>query len=93
MGQTLDVIVEFALVYPNIRVILTVVVDLNVSKARIVLEIGFVFEINAKILVQELVDKTLNVLSLIIYQSVVVVKVSLVMLLSYVTQFQVLDFS
>jgi len=55
--QTLNAMMEFAPVYPNIKAILTTVVDLNAFSILIARETKLALEINALILALEPVDK------------------------------------
>lgn len=66
--QTHNVTMVFALVCQNIKVILTLAVDLNAFSVPIVQETKLVLETNASILALELADKMLSVMSITIFQ-------------------------
>jgi len=67
-------IMEFVRVFPNIKVIPIAYADQNVSLTMNALKIKHAYEINAWILVQELVVKMLCVMFIITYQCVDVLK-------------------
>lgn len=74
VAQMLNVVMEFVLVFLNIKVIRTEVADLNAFLTQIVLVIKHVVEINVLIHVLERVDKMQFVMCIIIFQCAVVLQ-------------------